>query len=195
MSHEIGATNVAAPEFGSGASDAAAATQPSNEPAVTAGPANDSAAMGLTSNETASAVTPAANGARQVSLIGAGDDELSVRFTGNSWIEVDDGSMVRLYNDMLSAGDTLTIRGNAPFRVLLGDASNVAVSLNAAPVDFSAEVRADNTARLVLGAPDSGTQSNEGEASAPAAASGTTSAPAAAAATNPAASTDAEVSQ
>lgn len=180
---ENGAVNGAAPQGIAVAPDTAAALPPSTTAAAVTEP----------SHETTAATTLTANGARQVSLIGAGDDELSVRFTGNSWIEVDDGSMVRLYNDMLSAGDTLTIRGNAPFRVLLGDASNVAVSLNAAPVDFSAEVRADNTARLVLGAPDSGTQVNEGAAGAPAA--GATSAPAAAEATNPAASTDAEVSQ
>lgn len=179
---ESGAMNGVAPQGIAVVGDTASALPP-----------NTAAAVTEPSHETTAATTLAANGARQVSLIGAGDDELSVRFTGNSWIEVDDGSMVRLYNDMLSAGDTLTIRGNAPFRVLLGDASNVAVSLNAAPVDFSAEVRADNTARLVLGAPDSGTQVNEGAAGAPAA--GATSAPAAAEATNPAASTDAEVSQ
>jgi cytoskeleton protein RodZ len=100
-------------------------------------------------------ITPTANGGRQVSLIGAGNDELKVTFIGSSWIEVDDGSLVRLYNDMLSAGDTLTIRGAAPFHVLLGDASQVQVSLNAAAVDISADIRADSTARLVLGAPAS----------------------------------------
>ena len=101
-------------------------------------------------------VTPAANGARQVSLVGAGDDELRVKFNGSSWIEVDDGSQVRIYQDMLAAGDTLTIRGEAPFHVLLGDAANVEVSLNKATVDFSADIRNDNTARLVLGAPATG---------------------------------------
>ncbi|MGV3593534.1 MAG: RodZ domain-containing protein [Gammaproteobacteria bacterium] len=180
---ENGAVNGIVPQGIAVAGDTAAALPPPDTAAAMTDPSHEATAV----------ITPAANGARQVSLIGAGDDELSVRFTGNSWIEVDDGSMVRLYNDMLSAGDTLTIRGNAPFRVLLGDASSVAVSLNAAPVDFSAEVRADNTARLVLGAPDSGTPVNEGATSA--ASASETSAPAAAAATNPAASTDAEVSQ
>jgi cytoskeleton protein RodZ len=113
--------------------------------------ATDSAA---TAADTAAAtVTPNANGARQVSLIGVGEDELRVTFNGNSWIEVDDGSMVRLYNDQLSAGDTLTIRGEAPFRVLLGDAEQVEVSVNATPIDISPDIRQDSTARLVLDAP------------------------------------------
>jgi cytoskeleton protein RodZ len=97
--------------------------------------------------------TAVAGGVRNVSLIASGDDELRVVFNGNSWIEVDDGRKVRLYNDMLRAGDSLTIRGVAPFHVLLGDASRVQVSLNSAPVDFSADVRDDKTARLVLGGP------------------------------------------
>lgn len=140
-------------------------------------------------------MTPSANGARQVSLVGAGDDELSVRFSGNSWIEVDDGNMVRLYNAMLAAGDTLTIRGQAPFRVLLGAASNASVSLNAAPVDFSSAVRADNTARLVLGAPRSGTQASETPAVQPTAASATTPVPSASTPPATSTATDAEVSQ
>ena len=96
--------------------------------------------------------TTATAGARQVSLIGAGDDELRVTFNGSSWIEVDDGSQVRLFQDMLSAGDTLTIRGAAPFHVLLGDATKVDLSLNAAAVDISADIRDDSSARVVLGA-------------------------------------------
>lgn len=96
-------------------------------------------------------ITPEANGARQVALVSAGEDELRVVFNGNSWIEVDDGRSVRLYNDMLRAGDTLTIRGAAPFHVLLGDATQVAISVNATAIDISGEIRDDSTARLVFG--------------------------------------------
>ncbi|HEY0963079.1 MAG TPA: RodZ domain-containing protein [Pseudomonadales bacterium] len=171
----------------------------SNTAAAPAAPTSTSVgtatATAVPANDTAASVTPSANGARQVSLVGAGDDELSVRFSGNSWIEVDDGNMVRLYNAMLAAGDTLTIRGQAPFRVLLGAASNASVSLNAAPVDFSSAVRADNTARLVLGAPRSGTQASETPAVQPTAASATTPVPAASTPPATSTATDAEVSQ
>ena len=113
---------------------------------ATTGPAN-AAESGVPT------ITLGASGGRQVALIGAGTDELTVAFIGNSWIEVDDGSLVRLYNAMLSAGDTLTIRGKAPFHVLLGDASQVRLSLNATTVDISSDIRDDSTARLVVGAP------------------------------------------
>jgi cytoskeleton protein RodZ len=107
-------------------------------------------------------VTPLAGGSRNVALVAAGNDELRVTFKGNSWIEVDDGSMVRLYNDMLGAGDTLTIRGAAPFHVLLGDASQVQVALNDTVVDISGDIRTDSSARVVLGTP-AATASTAGE--------------------------------
>lgn len=96
-------------------------------------------------------ITPEAGGARLVTLISVGEDELRVSFKGNSWIEVDDGRRVRLYNDMLRTGDTLAIRGEAPFHVLLGDARQVEVSVNATAIDISGDIRDDSTARLVLG--------------------------------------------
>jgi cytoskeleton protein RodZ len=133
--------NAASPANGNVAS-APGALSPANAPA-----ASTNAALTITAD---------AEGARQVSLVGSGDDELRVSFNGSSWIEVDDGRMVRLYNDMLSAGDTLTIRGVAPFRVLLGNATQVDMSLNAAVVDFSAEIRGDNTARVIIDAPAGG---------------------------------------
>jgi cytoskeleton protein RodZ len=121
--------------------------------AVVSAPANPALTTEASSVISAPVVTALPSGSRNVSLVANGNDELRVRFNGNSWIEVDDASMVRLYNDMLRTGDTLTIRGVAPFHVLFGDASQVAVSLNAAPVDISAGIRNDSTARLVLAAP------------------------------------------
>lgn len=99
------------------------------------------------------AAAPATAGVRQISLIGTGDDELRLRLKGSSWIEVSDGNSARLFSDTLANGDSLTIRGQGPFRVVLGDAMNVDVALNAKPVDISADIRADRTARVVLGAP------------------------------------------
>ena len=52
---------------------------------------------------------------------------------------------------MLSTGDTLNIHGTTPFYVLLGDASQVDVTLNASPIDLKAEIRNDRTARFILG--------------------------------------------
>ena len=96
-------------------------------------------------------IIPSTNGTRQLTLTGEGSDLLQMIFRGNSWVEIDDASNVRLYNEMLSTGDTLNIHGTTPFHVLLGDASQVDVTLNASPIDLKAEIRNDRTARFILG--------------------------------------------
>jgi cytoskeleton protein RodZ len=134
----------------------------------------EAAAANITASE--ASPEPAASGSRQISLIGIGDDELRLRLRGSSWIEVNDGSSVRLFSDMLAGGDSLTIRGQGPFRVVFGDAANVDVSLNAKPIDISADIRADRTARVVLGAAAAPAQTQTTEApaaSAPGAVTGT----------------------
>jgi cytoskeleton protein RodZ len=95
-------------------------------------------------------ISAAANGARRLSLSAGGGDVLQLDFNGNSWVEIDDGGRVRLYNDMLRAGDALTVQGEAPFFILLGDARQVDIHLNSAAVDIAPDIRPDSTARLVL---------------------------------------------
>jgi cytoskeleton protein RodZ len=114
------------------------------------GPADSAIEQTQAGDDGALTETPGANGARLVSLVSTGEDVLRISFRGASWIEIDDGSMVRLYNDMMGAGDALTIRGEAPFHVLIGDATQVDVNLNAALVDISDDIREDSSARLVL---------------------------------------------
>lgn len=135
------------------ATDATAQEPEAETAAATGADVAEAVAAGVGAEEDNSGVTitPEANGARTVALISVGEDELRVVFNGNSWIEVDDGRSVRLYNDMLGAGDTLNIRGDAPFHVLLGDATQVDIVVNATAIDISTHIRDDSTARLILG--------------------------------------------
>jgi cytoskeleton protein RodZ len=87
---------------------------------------------------------------RQVNLESEGNDLLQVHFSGASWIEVDNGENTRLYNDMLSNGDDLTIRGMAPFNVLVGDANMVDITFNSRAVDLTSKMRTDHSARIIL---------------------------------------------
>lgn len=87
---------------------------------------------------------------RLVQLDSDGEDLLEVHFSGASWIEVDNGDNTRLYNDMLDSGDDLTIRGKAPFNILIGDANVVDVTFNSRTVDLSNRTRTDNSARILL---------------------------------------------
>jgi cytoskeleton protein RodZ len=87
---------------------------------------------------------------RQVNLESEGNDLLQVHFSGASWIEVDNGENTRLYNDMLSNGDDLTIRGMAPFNVLVGDVNMVDMTFNSRAVDLTSRMRTDHSARIIL---------------------------------------------
>ena len=98
-------------------------------------------------------VIPSPNGGRQLTLQSQGSDQLQLMFSGNSWVEIDDGRNVRLYNEMLRAGDTLVVQGQAPFQVLLGDGRNVQVNFNSTAIDISTSIRTDSTARLNLANP------------------------------------------
>jgi cytoskeleton protein RodZ len=91
---------------------------------------------------------------REVQLESEGDDFLEIHFSGASWIEVDDVDNVRLYHDMFNTGDDLTIRGSAPFNILVGDANMVEMTFNSKVVDVMTRIRTDNTVRLIL-APES----------------------------------------
>ena len=88
-----------------------------------------------------------------MNLVREGADRLQLNFSGDSWVEIDDGVNSRLYGEMLRAGDVLNVQGSGPFKVLLGNARNVQVNFNASPIDISASIRNDSTARLTLANP------------------------------------------
>jgi len=56
--------------------------------------------------------------------------ELQLRFATDSWAEVYDGDGHRLYYDLAPANTEQTLAGKAPFRVVLGHAPGVSVSIN-----------------------------------------------------------------
>lgn len=88
---------------------------------------------------------------RLISVDGGGEDLVQFTFTGQSMVQVTDANDEQLYRDVRVAGDLLRISGTAPFNILLGDASNSALSFNGAMVDFSSSIRIDNSARLTIG--------------------------------------------
>jgi len=81
----------------------------------------------------------------------AGSDELTLRFEADCWVEVEHLGGEEVYRDQSRAGDTLVIKGTAPFSVLLGNARDVALTFNGRSMDISNNVRSDNTARLSIG--------------------------------------------
>jgi cytoskeleton protein RodZ len=96
------------------------------------------------------AVSPATE-ARVITVQADGSDVLRISFSGESWVEVNDGASNEIYRDLLEAGDILQITGTAPFNVLLGDAPFTELTFNGDEVDVSGNIRIDNSARLTVG--------------------------------------------
>ena len=79
-----------------------------------------------------------------------GPDELKMVFRGECWAEVDEEKLGRIYNDLNVDGDELTIRGQGPFRVLLGKARSVDIIYNGKSVDLEPYISRDQTAKIRL---------------------------------------------
>lgn len=87
-----------------------------------------------------------------VPLAPEGHDQLVLTFTGTSWIEATDANGFRLIYGLFDQGDNrLSVRGSAPFRVVVGDANKVEVRVNGQKFELGRHTRADNTARVLLG--------------------------------------------
>ena len=80
------------------------------------------------------------------------DGELTLRFSSDSWAEVYDASGQRLFYDVGTASSAHTVRGPAPLRVVLGNASGVAVEYNGRPAPVPASTQPDGSARFVINA-------------------------------------------
>ncbi|MEC9408218.1 MAG: RodZ domain-containing protein [Pseudomonadota bacterium] len=75
---------------------------------------------------------------------------LVLRFKEASWVRVEDGSGRRVLNGLVQGGEVREIDEQGPYAVFLGYAPGVEVSFQGAPVDVSAYVRGNNTARFTV---------------------------------------------
>ncbi len=143
-----GGTPGAEPAVGKNSAHAAAATAPpaaaKAAPPIatnTTPPPPGAAPVAAVSNATATAPAPRAK-----------DGELTLKFSSDSWAEVYDASGQRLFYDVGAASSAHTVRGPAPLRVILGNASGVAVEYNGRPAPIPAAVQPDGSARFVINA-------------------------------------------
>ncbi len=79
-----------------------------------------------------------------------GPDTLVLTINADSWIEIFDVNEQKVYFDLGRTGDELTLKGTAPFDILLGFAQGVSIEYNGEPVDQSPYTRA-GVARFTLG--------------------------------------------
>ncbi|HEX5056898.1 MAG TPA: RodZ domain-containing protein [Gammaproteobacteria bacterium] len=83
-----------------------------------------------------------------------GDDRLSMVLDGISWIEVLDANGARLVYGLFDAQtQSLSVRGQAPFDVTIGDANHVDVSVNGQFVNSEPYIRSNNSARFSVESP------------------------------------------
>lgn len=76
-------------------------------------------------------------------------DTLTLAFSDRSWVEVRDAAGERLLYRLANAGETRTLQGKAPFRLVLGNAPAVRVELNGTPVDVASHT-SGRTARFSI---------------------------------------------
>ncbi len=77
---------------------------------------------------------------------------LELVLSDDSWIEIESADGQRLEFDLLRSGESRQYTGLAPFRLLLGRASAVSLSLDGQPVDFDGHEEG-GVAELVIGDP------------------------------------------
>ena len=123
---------------------ASGAVPPLPEPSV-----REAAADAPAASE-AQPATGAAGADETVTPAPAGEIALALNYNGDCWTEVTDGNGRRLYFDLGRAGRTVAVSGPGPLTVLLGDAGNVAVSVNGEPYRVAAADRRGATARFTI---------------------------------------------
>ncbi len=86
-----------------------------------------------------------------VRLAPSGSDKLKITVSADTWTDVKDTNNYQLVYDLLRAGESVELLGEAPFSVFLGNGNGVEIRFNDEAVDISRRIRDDNTARLKLG--------------------------------------------
>jgi cytoskeleton protein RodZ len=90
------------------------------------------------------------SGAEQPQTGGPSQVELRLTFSGDCWTEVTDASGERLYFGLGSAGRAVTVSGEPPLQVLLGNSANATLAVNGSSYPVPQSARRGDTARLTI---------------------------------------------
>ncbi len=109
-------------------------------------------------NQTVSAESPAVNDAAEAVAVSAASEEsvssdfkanqLVLEFSGSSWISIKDSDNKILSSDLIKSGRVLRLDGKLPYKVFLGDARMVTISINGNVFDHSSYINEKNVARF-----------------------------------------------
>jgi cytoskeleton protein RodZ len=81
---------------------------------------------------------------------GGSQVELRLTFSGDCWTEVTDASGERLYFGLGSAGRAVTVSGEPPLEILLGNSANATLAVNGSNYPVPQSARRGDTARLTI---------------------------------------------
>ena len=156
---KVGKSSPAPAAAGTKAASPAKATAPQSRlAAATAAPAAHavptSAAVPASTTTAASTTAPLPTRTKQ--------GELTLKFSSDSWAEVYDATGQRLFYDVGAASSAHTVRGPAPLRVVLGNASGVALEFNGRPASIPSAVAPDGSVRFVINAHGRAVTATEG---------------------------------
>jgi cytoskeleton protein RodZ len=98
--------------------------------------------------ESAPSATPASK-PNPVEALAPTTSSLTLRTSGESWVEVIDARGQPLVSRLLQRGESVGLEGTPPLRLIVGNATVTQVSFRGKPVDLASSTR-DNVARLVL---------------------------------------------
>lgn len=78
-------------------------------------------------------------------------NDLVIEISADTWADIRDADGNKVIYDLLRSGARRSVSGRAPFRVFLGNGHGATLSYQGEAVDFKSSIRADNTARVVIG--------------------------------------------
>ncbi|GEN24140.1 hypothetical protein HCU01_20890 [Halomonas cupida] len=81
----------------------------------------------------------------------ASANELNITFNGASWVNINDSTNTQLLNGTQAAGTEVTLEGEPPIRLVIGNASEVALNWQGEAVDLRSIAGRSNVARFTLG--------------------------------------------
>ena len=129
-----------------GQTAAAAASEPASMPEPEAAPAESAAAE------------PAASAPPQAGQPDSGapdQDVITFNATGRVWVGVRDASGEPVLSRLLAKGDTVSVGGELPLSVTVGDKTAVTVTVRGQPFDLNQSARRGTVARFTVGPADS----------------------------------------
>lgn len=85
-------------------------------------------------------------------------NHLVVTFTDRSWVDIRDAGDSRLLRGIFEAGDTHEFDAAAPYRITLGYAPGVDMTIGGQDVDIKSQTSSNSTARLSVEARDDGNE-------------------------------------